>query len=379
MDQLRSSRLAAGFGLLLLASACGQAEVDADATGGTMAAPEDAEEEIQAIPVEVAMPTRGDVYDTYSGTAPVEAYEDATVIAKVGGEVREILVEEGDDVVAGQVLARLDGDRLRFEQKQTEANLRKLERDFARNIELAKKGLISDGDFEKIKYDLEALKAANDLAKLTLSYADIRAPISGVVAERFVKIGNTIEIETPVFHLTSLEPLVAYLYVPEREYRTIRAGQRAAVSVDALDGTLFPATVARISPVVDPQTGTFKITVEVNDDTRRLKPGMFGRVSIVQDMHANVLQVPRSSLIDDGGAMSIFVVDGDTVARRPVTTGYTFRGHVEIVGGIEENERFVVVGQSGLKDGSRVIIIDDEAADDSNEESRTAQHLETGP
>ena len=83
-----------------------------------------------AVPVEVQPLRRAEMVAVYSGTAPIEAHEEAEVVAKVGGEVRQIFVEEGDAVRAGQVLARLDGDRLRLEVAETEANLRKLEDDF---------------------------------------------------------------------------------------------------------------------------------------------------------------------------------------------------------------------------------------------------------
>ena len=315
------------------------------------------EEDVSTIPVEVATPTRGDVYSMYTGTAPVEAFRDATVVAKVGGEVREILVEEGDSVKAGQVMARLDGDRLRLEQQQAEAKLRKLQRDYQRNVDLKDRGLISEGDFEKIKFEMDALDAANDLAKLQLSYAEIRSPIDGVVSQRFIKIGNTLEIEAPTFTVTSLEPLISYLHVPEREYRRIEKGQDAKMIIDALQGAVFDGRVARVSPVVDPATGTFKITIEVIDETRRLKPGMFARIAIVQDAHFDVLQVPRSALLGIDEKTSIFIVEDGVAHRRGVSTGYASEGRVEIVDGLDEGEQFVVVGQAGLKDGAKVSII----------------------
>ena len=357
----RHAWLALLMGLLLIAG-CGEKPAEED-VAGTMAEAdgEDKEEDDEpAIPVEIAYATRGDVYASYTGTAPIEAFQDATVIAKVGGEVREILAEEGDTVVAGQVLARLDGERLRFEQMQTEANLRKLERDYERNLDLNERGLISEGDFEKLRYDMEALRAANDLAKLQLSYADIRSPINGVISERFIKIGNTLQIDAPTFQVTSLEPLVSYLHVPEREYRNIRDDQPVAMYVDALEGDVFEGIVARISPIVDAATGTFKITVEVTDETRRLKPGMFARLAIIYDIHADVLQVPRSALINEVGTSSIFVVDGEKVQKRVVETGYSVEGNIEIVSGLEEQEQFVVVGQAALKDGSKIVVIGDE-------------------
>ena len=343
-------------GLLLMAlllTACQQAEESAEATAEN----ESEEEEAPAIPVEIATATRGDIYATYTGTAPVEAFADATVIAKVGGEVRSIHVEEGDDVKAGQILARLDGDRLRLEQQQTEANLRKLQRDYERNVDLNERGLISEGDFERIRFEMEALNATNDLAKLQLSYADIRAPIDGVISERFIKVGNMLELEAATFQVTSLEPLVSYLHVPEREFRRIEAGQDAALIIDALGGAVFPGTVARVSPIVDPATGTFKITIEVSDETRNLKPGMFARIAIVHDMHPNALQVPRSALIDEVGTLSLFVVEDDIAHQREVQIGFSSEGRVEITAGLIDSDQFVAVGQSGLKEGSKVAII----------------------
>lgn len=319
------------------------------------------EEESPAIPVEIAQPSRGDIFATYAGTAPIEAFEDAAVIAKVGGEVREIFVEEGDDVVAGQTLARLDGDRLRLEVAESEAQLQKLRRDYTRNLDLKEKSLISEGDFEKIQYEMEALEAANNLARLELSYTEIEAPISGVISERFIKIGNTIDVNTPAFQVTSLEPLVSYLHVPEREYRRLAAGQEASIEVDALPDVSFIGTVARISPVVDPATGTFKLTIEVSDPSRRLKPGMFGRISIVSDMRANAMQIPRNAIVDDAGTTTVFVVVDETVERRTIRTGYSERGYVEVLEGLSDGESFVVVGQSGLKDGTRVAVIEDGA------------------
>lgn len=315
------------------------------------------EEEQPAIPVETAGSNRGDIYAVYSGTAPVEAFADAQVIAKVGGEVREILVEEGDRVRSGQVLARLDGDRLRFEMQQAEANLRKLQRDYQRNVDLRDRSLISAGDFEKIQYEMEALKATYDLAKLELGYTEIRAPIQGVVSQRFIKLGNTIDVNAPTFQVTSLEPLISYLHVPEREYRRIAAGQTATLRVDALQGSTFEGTVARISPVVDPATGTFKATIEVYDESRRLKPGMFARVNVVYDMHADALQIPRSAIIEEGGESSVFVVSDETAHRRSVRTGYVENGRVEILEGLADGETFVLVGQSGLKEGSKVTVV----------------------
>lgn len=338
---------------------------------------EDEDEKTPPVPVEVSLPVRGDVYAIYSGTAPIEAFARAEVIAKVPGEVREILVEEGDDVEAGQILARLDGDRLRLELNESKARLRKLERDFQRNKDLRDKGLVSEGDFDAIQYELEALQASYNLASLELDYTQIRAPIGGVVSDRFIKLGNTLEVGEPVFSVTSLEPLVAYLHIPEREYRQIAAGQPVGIDIDALAGTRIIAEVTRVSPVVDPDTGTFKITIEISDDERRIKPGMFGRMSIVFDRRENALQIPRSAVIEEMGATSVFVVVDDVAVRKAVKTGFSNNGLMEIVDGLVDGDRVVTVGQVGLKPDAEVSVIN--AADtESGETSELADASSDG-
>ena len=205
----------------------------------------DAEAEVETtVPVEVQPLRRGAMVAVYSGTASIEAHEEAEVVAKVGGEVRQILVEEGDPVQTGQLLARLDGDRLRLEVAQTEANLRKLERDYKRQLELSEKGLVAKGTAENAKFDLDALRAAYDRARLELSYTEIRAPINGVVSTRYIKLGNTIAQNAPTFRVTDLDPLVAYVHIPEKEFRKLAPRQTADVIVDALGGERFTGVIS---------------------------------------------------------------------------------------------------------------------------------------
>jgi membrane fusion protein, multidrug efflux system len=313
------------------------------------------------VPVEVQPLKRAEMVAVYSGTAPIEAHEEATVVAKVGGEVRQIFVEEGDSVQAGQVLARLDGDRLRLTLAQTDANLRKLERDYKRTLELAEKGLVPKSTAENTKYDLDALRAGYDSARLELSYTEIRAPINGVISARKIKVGNTIGPNDPTFTVTDLDPLLAFVHVPEKEFRKLAPGQNAEVVIDALGGTRFIGTISRISPTVDPQTGTFRARVEVPDATRTLKPGMFARVNIVYERRQDALQLPRTAILDADGQQSVFVVAGGKAEQRTIRTGLANGGWIEVLDGLEGSEQIVTVGQAGLKTGTLVKIVGDGA------------------
>lgn len=281
-------------------------------------------------------------------------------MTKTSGVVLEIMVEEGDQVRAGQVLARLDSDRQRLSVKQSEANLRKLENDYKRQQEMFARKLISQDVFDRSRFDLDTQRAAHDMSKLELSYTEIRAPISGVVSKRMVKVGNLIQLNQPLFKIDDFDPLEAMINVPEREMRLIKAEQPVQMLVDALPDAVFTGSVARVSPVVDSNTGTFRVVAQFKDPTGRLRTGMFGRVRIVYDERADALVVPRSALVGDDKDASVFVVEDGTAKRRQVRLGYADGGQVEVVDGMSEGEQVVTLGQAALRDGSKVQIINPE-------------------
>lgn len=317
------------------------------------------------IPVEVAPATRAEMLARYGGTATLEAEADAEVIAREGGEVVRVLVEEGDRVREGQTLAVLDGRQLRLEAAQARAQFAKAERDYERQVELHQRGIISAGAIEGLRFDLENLRATYQLAELRLSYTDIRAPFTGVVSERHVKVGQNVGQGDKTFRVTDATPLKAVVHVPERELPRLAVGQGAAAVIDALGGQAFDARVALVSPAIDPATATFRVTLEVLDPKSVLKPGMFARVGIVFDRREAALQVPRVALIEADGASSVFVVKDGKAQHRTVTTGLTDGGRIELTSGVDEGDSIVIVGQNGLKDGNAVRVVE--------LETRTAQ------
>lgn len=325
--------------------------------GGAGKDAKDDDEEALPTPVEVALVERGTVVAQYTGTATLEADGEATAFAKVGGEVLELLVREGDAVTDGQPIARIDDRRLRLEVQRSKAQLEKARQEYKRNVELHQRGLLPAGTFEGQKYDLDGLAAAYELARLELSHTTVRAPIAGIVSERLIKAGNTVGSNTGIFRITDMDPLLAYLYVPEQDFRKLRIDQRAALRVDALPGETFVGRIARISPVIDPATGTFKVTVEVSDSEQILMPGMFGRIAVVYDTRENVVLVERAALLDSNLQSSVFVVNGDTAERREVTLGYSNGSRIEVLAGITAGDEVVMVGAGGLKDQAKVNVI----------------------
>ena len=325
---------------------------------GKTAGGEAAQEE-PAIPVEAATVARGDVAAYYSGTATLEAEDQAVVVSQITGVVLEISAEEGDFVEAGQVLARVETDRYRLEVEKAEAALKRLQTDFQRRKELFEKQLVSADDFEGVSAELQAQQAAYDLARLDLEHTQIRAPISGYVSERAVRPGNLVTVHDPVFRITSYNPLLAVLHVPERELSVLRKGLEVAVTLDAWPGETFSGEIIRISPVVDPATGTFRVTAQVRDRDDMLKPGLFGRLEVLYDLRRDVPVIPRSAVITEDERNHVFVIAEDgSASRRDIRLGYERAGLIEVRDGVAAGERVVTAGKGSLSDGVRVEVID---------------------
>ena len=316
------------------------------------------EESTQAatpVPVEVAQPFRTDIYATYAATATIASDADAPVVAKVSGEIVELLVEEGDWVQEGQVLARLDGERLRLSMLAAKANLKQARKEYERNVDLNARGLISASMFDSLQYDLEALEATYELARLTYEYSKLRAPISGVVAAREIKPGQHLSVNDVAFRITDTSELMAYLQIPQSELSKFATGHSANIEVASMPGAGFPATIVRISPTIDARNGTFRATAIINNDKGDLAPGMFGRFTIAYEQHADALVIPTEALLDEDEASTVYVVDGGEVVRRVVSVGIEADGNVEILDGLSEDDTVVVVGHSGLRNGSKVL------------------------
>ncbi len=313
--------------------------------------------EPQPIPVEVAPVARRDIEASYAGTAALEAPEEAQVVAKTSGVLLQLLTEEGEQVKAGEVLARIDPDRARLEVARAEATLRKLQAEFARSQELFERKLVAADAHERLRFDVASQRAAWDLAKLELSYTNVVAPISGVVAQRMVKNGNLIQLNQTMFRIVNIERLEAVLNVPERELGKLETGLAVTLGVDALPGQKFEGVIDRISPVIDAATGTFRATARFEAGKGRLKPGMFGRIQVIYDRRSETLSVPRVALLEENADPAVFVVQEDKVIRTPVTLGYINGEFAEVLAGLSEGDQVVTAGKVAVRDGSKVQVI----------------------
>ena len=307
------------------------------------------------LPVETANAYRADIFATFDTTAAIEADSQATVPARVEGTVVEVLAEEGDRVEKGQVLARVDGERLALELEQARAKLEMTTRELERLGRLEARGLVSAAMVESVQYEREALEAAYDLLELRYGYTSLRAPIAGVVSAREIKAGTHVTEGEPAFRITGTSKLVVHLLIPQVELSRISAGDEAGVTVDALPGRRFVATIARLSPTIDAKTGTFRATAYIDNGDAALAPGMFGRFSIAYEKHEDALLVPSDAVLREDDDTVVYVVENGAASRRLVKLGIRTAGEVEILDGVPENARVVVTGHGSLRDGSRVL------------------------
>lgn len=310
----------------------------------------------EPIPVEVAKASRQAISASYSGTANLEAPDEAQVVAKTSGVMIQLLAEEGDMVKAGQVLARIDPERTRLEAQRALATVHKLENNYRRSQELVAQKLVSADSNDQIRYELESARASYELTKLELSYTNITAPISGVIAQRMVKPGNLISLNAPVFRIVNTSHLEGVLNVPERELSRLKAGLPLRMVVDAIDGQVFQGKVDRVSPVMDSGSGTFRVVCAF-DNAPALRPGMFGRIEVVYDQRADALTIPRVALLEDEGEPAVFVVRDGKAVRAPVQLGYTNGEIAEVRKGLKEGDSVVTAGKVAIRDGSLVQVI----------------------
>lgn len=315
----------------------------------------DAEPLAAPVPVETAYPERRELYATYDATATIATEGDAPVVARVAGDLVEILVVEGEYVDEGQALARLDGERLRLEMLAARADLDRARGEYERNLDLNRRGLISESMFDGLRYELDALEAAFQLKKLDYEYATIRAPIAGVVSDRFVKLGEAIPRNEPLFRITNTNELVAHLTIPQAEIAKFAAGNSATLFVDAMPNTRFSAEIVRLSPTIDRKNGTFRATAFIDNSAGRLAPGMFARFSIEYERHADALTVPVSALIVEDDKVSVYVAENGEAVLREIDVGVETDDVVEVTDGLAEDDAVVIVGQGALRDGSRIL------------------------
>lgn len=385
----------------------GMARIQAPLTKSTqMAAP------MEVIPITVATVIRKPITVYIQGISTVEGVAQVEVLTQVAGLVTEVEIEEGQVVERGQRLAQLDDHEARLafnrarvqlaeaelvytslvhlDQKEAELELQRTQltaqealATYHRLLSMSERGLVSQREVEaaktqKLVADVRVQQAQNRLqyktiddarfryeqaktklqeAKLELSYTIITAPIRGVISVRQVVEGQFVAVQQPIVTIVDTAQLLARTFLPEKVFTQIQVGQGARVIVEALAAESLPAKVKLISPVVDTDSGTFKVTVEIFPPSPRLKPGMFVTVFIRVSKRDKALVIPKRALISDRSKPMVYRVRDGRAYQVPLTLGLVDGEQVEILSGLAAGDQVAVRGQDQLVDGTAVRVM----------------------
>ena len=369
------------LGLLLLLPALPGCGNDADAALGGPSGRQRAVA-VRVAPVETRSLTR-----SIERTGTLLTDQDVEVATQFGGRLIFVGVQVGDEVYAGELMAAMDDREIRRSRQEAAAGLdladahlrqarldaERADRDLARIETLLADQLVTTQQADDARTAAAGAQAGLDQAVAQMEQARARlenlllqeaetqlvAPFAGVVADRYHEAGDTVPAGQAVIRLVGGGPLRARVQVPAYAAVQLSTGTPVEITVDAFPGERFAGEIAGVAPAVDPESGTVVVEAAVLDDSGRLLPGMFARLTVDLPQGDDALMVPAEAVVDhpDGSGDAVFLVRDDTAHLFAVVTGTTQQGQTEVLQGISAGEAVVVGGQHLLKDGAVVEVL----------------------
>jgi membrane fusion protein, multidrug efflux system len=324
----------------------GSSEGDQPAAGGPRAMP--------PMPVDVDTARQGDVVDAVRATGRIEAVQAVELRSDEQGRVLELLFREGQRVVKGTPLVRIDDALLRAQAVRAEA-----ERDLARQqLERVRRlradNAASPADLERVEAGARSAEAALAVLQLQIERTVVRAPFAGSVGQRFVSTGDYVTPATPLLTLQTTDPQRAVIEVPERYAAELRRGQEVEFTVAAYPGRTFRAQVEFIDPVVQAEGRTILVKGRAPNPDEALKTGMFIEARLAVTTRTGAIVVPEDAVQPLRTANVIWAVVDGKASRRVVQLGTRSEGVVEVVSGIKPGEQVVVGGLERMAEGMAV-------------------------
>ena len=334
------------FAALVLAGCAQKKNSQEQAAAAAMAA------QPQAQAVKVMAAAKQDVRQDGVYSATVQAFAVNNIAPQSGGRIQKINVEVGDFVGKGQVLAEMD----RVQLDQAKLRLSNAETELGRLKQLYEQGGLAQSDYEAAELNFQVSKSTYDnLLENTI----LRSPISGVVSARNYDRGDMYGMAAPIFTVQQITPVKILVGISEGDYTKVKKGDSVTLTVDALPGKTFSGTIKRIYPTIDPMTHTVNIEVNVPNQNRELRPGMYAKVNVTFG-HSSSIVVPDAAVVrlQGSGQRNVFVVENGVAVQREVTLGRHFDSQYEILSGLEVGEQVVVKGGSALRNGAAVEVIE---------------------
>ncbi len=327
-----------------------------------------------AAPVRVFKAVRMKISEKLFYTGTIEAWQKINLTPDVGGKIARILVNEGDRVSRGQVLAELDVEAITLQLRQAEAGLAVAQASFNNaktNLErmerLSKEKAVSDQQYEQVrlafdsaKAQLEQAQAAVNLAQHSLDVSILKAPFSGVIASRNAEVGDVINPMMGGFSpgsaggvvtLVDFSRIKIKVDVSGADIPRIQKNQAVRLRVPNTPGREFSGTVQVVNLAADPQTKKFGIEAAVDNPDQVLRPGTFGEIVIEVHSHENALVIPQKAVLEN---KYVFIAQNGKAARKEVKLGLQNTTMVEVESGLAEGELVIAEGNFGLEDGAPV-------------------------
>ena len=287
--------------------------------------------------------------ETYTST--IQAYVKNNIAPQTAGRISRILVDVGDNVKKGQVVAEMDQTQL----AQIELQLKNNETEYNRLKELYEVGGLS-------KSDLDAIEMAYNVSKTQYNNlkenATLVSPINGVITARNYDAGDMYAMSAPIYTVEQIVPVKLLVGISETDYTKVKKGDSVEITADALPGQTFNGKVRKIYPTVDPATRTFTVEVVIDNNNSALRPGMFARAKVNFGMNNSVV-IPDVAVVKQQGSGERFVYvlnEDNTVTYTKVNLGRRMGAEYEVLEGIADGAKVVIGGQIRLKDGIKVIV-----------------------
>jgi RND family efflux transporter MFP subunit len=303
---------------------------------------------------------------TFPGTA--EAHRLATLASQVEGVVRKGEVEEGEQVGKGQVLVRLDDDKIQLKAAEAKAQLQEAQavleqqkRDLTRKQTLHRTKSVPLKDLEDARTAVERqqalvgrTRAALELLQSDLADTQIQAPRAGVIIKRLAYRGEWVKKGGPILTLAVLDPLKVVVKVPERYVANLKINDPVTLMADSLPGESFPGKIMAIIPSGDVKSRTFPVQIQVDNPEAHLKPGMLVRATLAVGQPHKALLVPKDAVVISSQGYKVVTVNDGKAKPVPVELVAGHDGMQEVKGPLKPGQTIVTTGNERLFPGQPV-------------------------
>ncbi|HXI50131.1 MAG TPA: efflux RND transporter periplasmic adaptor subunit [Candidatus Saccharimonadales bacterium] len=325
------------------------------------------------VPVTVARVQVVQLDRTIAVVGTLFAKDEATISAEVEGQVEGTMVEFGDRLTNGQIIAQINTTTYLALALQAEANVARAratranaDQNRKRLLLLSQEKIASPSDVdqavaaaEQAGAELKAAEANEVIAKLNLERSHVRAPFDAAVADRIASAGDFMKVGSPLFRIVNDGVLKFIVNAPERHAAQVQKGQPVFFTVDAWPGEQFEGRVYLISPQVNTATRAFAFGALVQNDKLRLRANTFARGEVVVERNVPTSVVPLDAIVNFAGVTKVYVVEKGLARGRPVQVGRVRDEMQEVLSGLQVDEIVVTSGQTKLFDGAKVRIKED--------------------